>query len=131
MKRSRPLLTLIALTTLATPMMAIAAGPVVKAPAQVCFRPDDVENFSAPDDRTVYVKVTRKQVYRLDLFGPCPDVDWAQEIAIQSRGASWICSPMDATVITRSPMGPQRCAVQKMSRVTPEELAALPKRSRP
>lgn len=121
---------LAAAAVLATPLTALADSPA-KPAARTCFRPGDVQNFSAPDERTVYLRVNRKDVYRLDLYGPCPDVDWAWEIAVQNRGQSWICSPLDATVLVRTPIGPQRCQVEKMSRVTPEELAALPKRSRP
>lgn len=128
---SRVVLTLVAGAVLMAPVAASAADAVAKPAARACFRPNDIENFNAPDDRTVYLRVNRKDVYRLDLLGPCPDVDWAWEIAVQNRGGSWVCSPLDATVITKSPIGPQRCPVQKMSKVTAEELAALPKRSRP
>jgi hypothetical protein len=126
---SRALLASLATVTLTTP--ALAADPAGKPAPRACFRPDNVENFSAPDEKTVYLRVNRKEVYRLDLMGHCPDVDWAWEIALQNRGSSWICSPLDATVLVKTPIGPQRCAVEKMSKVSPEEVAALPKRSRP
>jgi hypothetical protein len=39
---------------------------------------------------------------------------------------------MDAEVITHSPgLGRQRCAVRNVRKLTPEEIAALPKRGRP
>jgi len=39
---------------------------------------------------------------------------------------------MDATIIVnRSPIGPQRCEVSKVTKLTPEEVAALPRKSRP
>ncbi|MEI6438559.1 MAG: DUF6491 family protein [Alphaproteobacteria bacterium] len=128
---SRTLLALVAATSLAVPVMAAPANPAPKTSTRTCFRANDVENFSAPDDRTVYVRVNRKDVFRLDLFSPCPDVDWAWEIALESRGSSWICSALDATVITKTPIGPQKCQVKKLTKLSAEELAALPKRSRP
>ena len=126
---SRTLLTLLATAALAGPVAAAEAAG--KTAPRACFRPDNVENFSAPDEKTVYLRVNRKEVYRLDLMGPCPDVDWAWEIALQNRGSSWVCSAMDATVLVKTPIGPQRCVVDRMTKVSPEEVAALPKRSRP
>jgi hypothetical protein len=34
-------------------------------------------------------------------------------------------------VVTHSPIGPQRCPVRSMHKLTPEEIAALPKNARP
>jgi hypothetical protein len=38
---------------------------------------------------------------------------------------------MDAEVITHSQIGPQRCPVRHVHKLTPEEIAALPPKSRP
>ena len=123
---------LAAVITLAAVQPAAAADKPGPAKArQACFFTRDVNSFSAADDRTVYVKVGVKDVYRLDLFNPCPDIDWNWSIALQSHGSDWICSPLDATIIARSPIGPQRCEVNKVTKLTPEEVAALPKKARP
>ena len=98
---------------------------------QACFFARDVNSFSAAGDRTVYVRVGVRDVYRLDLFNSCPDIDWNWSIGLQSHGSDWICSPLDATIIARSPIGPQRCEVDKVTKLTPEEVAALPRRARP
>jgi hypothetical protein len=58
-------------------------------------------------------------------------VDWAQHIALISRGSDYICSGIDAEIVTPSPIGPQRCAVRNIHKLTPAEIAALPKRARP
>ena len=110
---------------------AAASDKVDKPARQACFFTRDVNGFSAADDRTVYVKVGVKDVYRLDLFSRCPDIDWNWRIGIQSHGSDWICSPLDATIIAQSPIGPQRCEVNNVTKLTPEEIAALPKKSRP
>lgn len=94
-------------------------------PARQCFFASTVSSFSAVDDRTVHVRVGVKDVYRLDLFGRCPDIDWNQQIALVSRGGNSICSGLDATIITKGPIGPQRCPVSKVTKLTPEEVAAL------
>jgi hypothetical protein len=125
---------LTAVFALAALQPAVAADKSAAAtakPRQACFFARDVNSFSAAGDRTVYVKVGVKDVYRLDLFNSCPDIDWNWSIALQSRGSDWICSPMDATIIARSPIGPQRCEVDKVTKLTPEDVAALPRKARP
>jgi hypothetical protein len=90
-----------------------------------------VTSFAAPDEQTLYVRVGVRDVYRFDMFARCPDIDWNQSLALISRGSSWICSGMDAEVVSHSPIGRQRCPVRDMHKLTPDEVAALPKRARP
>ncbi|MDP3855684.1 DUF6491 family protein [Phenylobacterium sp.] len=116
---------------LATAGPAAASDPAPAKPKRQCFLTDNVTNFSAIDSRTVNLRVGVKDVYQLDLLGTCPDIDWNHEIALVSRGSSWICSGLDATVITKGPIGPQRCAVRSVRKLTPQEIAALPSRAKP
>lgn len=99
--------------------------------SRACFLTRNVSSWSAADDKTVYIRVGVKDVYRLDLLGPCPDIDWNWSIALESHGSSWICSPLDATIIAKSPIGPQRCPVRQVSKLTPQEVAAMPKKHKP
>ena len=101
-----------------------------KAPRQ-CFWARNVTGFAAADENTLNVRVNVRDVYQFEMFGRCPDIDWNQRIALVSRGGSSICDGMDAEVITHSPLGPQRCQVRSVKKLTPEEIAALPKRARP
>ncbi|WP_309646384.1 DUF6491 family protein [Phenylobacterium sp.] len=114
---------------------AFAVDPPTAAakpkPKRQCFFADNVSSFSAVDDRTVNLRVGVKDIYRLDLLGPCHDIDWEHEIGIQSRGSSWICSGLDATIITKTAIGPQRCAVRTVTKLSPEDVAALPSKQKP
>ena len=111
---------------------AIAKSPAAHYDRNQCFYTRMVDSFAAPDDKTLYVRVGVRDVYRFDMFGHCPDIDWNQHLALVSRGSSWICSGMDAEVITHATgLGRQRCPVSAMHKLTPEEVAALPKRARP
>ncbi|HEX5380111.1 MAG TPA: DUF6491 family protein [Phenylobacterium sp.] len=110
---------------------ATAAEDARPKPPRSCFLTRNVNSWSAADDKTVYVRVGVKDIYRLDLLGPCPDIDWNWSIALESHGSSWICSPLDATIIAKSPIGPQRCPVRQVTRLTPQEIAALPPRHKP
>jgi hypothetical protein len=102
----------------------------VSAPRE-CFWTRDVNGFAAADQRTVYVRAGVNRVYELDLLGPCPDVDWTEHLALESRGSDSICSGVDAMIIAPSPIGPQRCAVRTVRRLTPQQVAALPPKARP
>jgi hypothetical protein len=110
----------------------IAAQPAKPAPA-ACFWARNIDNFNAPDDRTVNLRVGVHDVYQLKLFSSCIDVDWDQRIALRAHGSDWICEGdnVDDEIDAHSAMGPQRCPVTSVRKLTPEQVAALPKRDRP
>ena len=117
-----------------------AAGVVQAAPKAAkavsgktdCFFNRQVNNFTAAnDDKTLYVKAGR-DTYRMETFGRCLDLSSALNIALDSHPSSSICSAQDVTIIVHSTsMGPQRCAVRTLVKLTPEQVAALPKGDRP
>ena len=91
-----------------------------------CFLPAQVNGFTALDRDTVHVKVSASQVYELELFGDCADIDWEQRIGIRSTGGSnWVCQGLDAELIVDSPIGPQRCPVSTIRRLSDEEVQAF------
>lgn len=107
-----------------TPAPMRTAEMVSAEPRRDCFRAGQVNGFSAESDRVVHVSVGANDHYRLDLLGACPDVDWSNRIGIQSRGSSWICSGLDATLIVPSAIGPQTCPVSRVTKLTEAEAAA-------
>jgi hypothetical protein len=113
-----------------TPALAKDKAPGASAP-RACFFTRNADGFAAPDDKTLYVRVGVRDVYKFEMFGTCPDIDWNQRLALVSRASSSICTGMDAEVITHSPIGPQRCPVRSVQKLTPEEVAALPPKARP
>ena len=123
----------IALATALAALCAAGAGAAPSQPsrARACFRPADAYSWAPVNDRIVNLKVNLHDVFQLTLLGDCPNIDWSQNIAIRSRGAGWICDPLGAEVIAPGPVGPRHCAVQAMRKLTPEEVAALPKGQKP
>jgi hypothetical protein len=110
---------------------AAIAGPAPKPESQ-CFLSRNVNNFTAPDDRTVFIRVGVSDVYRLDLMATCPEITFRQSLALESLpGNPWICSPLDATVISRDVGIPLRCPVKAIQKLTKADVTALPKRDRP
>ncbi|HEY8614956.1 DUF6491 family protein [Phenylobacterium sp.] len=119
----------------AAPQIAGARSPTepqaAAKPVRSCFWARNANGFAAMDDRTVNVRVGVKDVYQFEMLGPCQDIDWSQNIALVSRGSSSICSGLDAEIVTRTSIGPQRCPVRNVRKLTPAEVAALPSKARP
>ena len=128
----------IALTAAALGLLSLGTAaaktplePAAAKPRAQCFRTDRVNNFASSDSRIVNLRVGVRDIYQLEMFGRCNDVDWTQKIAVVSRGSSYICTGLDAEIIAPSPIGPQRCPVKTIRKLTPDEIKALPKRARP
>ncbi|MBU2136876.1 MAG: hypothetical protein KKA45_11835 [Alphaproteobacteria bacterium] len=99
--------------------------------ARECFFTRNVSGFSAPDDETLYLRVGVRDVYQMQMFSPCPDMDWAQKLAVVSRSGSSVCRGTDATIISPGPLGEQRCLVRAVRKLSPAEADALPRGDRP
>lgn len=136
MKRSLVLITAAAL--------ALAAGGAAPSPDKAqdkaapakaqrsCFSPRFVDGFAAPDDKNLYVRVGVRDVYHFEMFAPCLDMDWNQQLGLVARPGPFICDGMDAEIISHATgLGRQRCLVRNMRKLTPQEVAALPKRAKP
>ncbi len=123
----------VTLAAFAAPNPARSAPPPNKtAGGRQCFFHDMANGFSAPDDHTVYIRAGVHDVYKLDLFGPCPNVDWTFRIAIVNRGSSWVCTGDTIDLIVHDPgLGRQRCMGKVVAKLTPDEIKALPKNARP
>ena len=131
-----------------TPLAAVAAALIAlgstasgvaakDAPAdgakakRQCFWTSQINGFATDDETYVHVRVGVKDVYRFEMFGRCLDIDWSDRIAVYSRGSTRICDGLDAEVIAPSPVGPMRCPVKEVRKLTPTEVAALKGRGRP
>src|SRR5688572_10608824 len=130
----------ITLTAAAAALMSVGAAapgaaksPLEGAekPKRQCFWTSQINGFASDDDRIVNVRVGVKDVYQFEMLGRCVDVDWSHRIAVVSRGSSRICDGLDAEVIAPSSIGPMRCAVKTVRKLTPVEVTALKGRSRP
>jgi hypothetical protein len=102
-----------------------APGQSAMAGQRQCFLPSQVTGFNAINDDTVHVFVGTKDVYSLDLAGPCQDVDWSTQIGIRSTGGStWVCGGFDAELLVPGPLGTNRCLVTNIQQLSPEAAKA-------
>ncbi|HEX4195811.1 MAG TPA: DUF6491 family protein [Caulobacteraceae bacterium] len=122
---------------------AIAAGVVLSATAasaqpaanngNQCFWKRNINGFQAPNDRTVYIRVGVRDIYRLDLMNDCTGLTFRQGIGLETipPGDGQICNALQATVVYNDTGIRNRCPVTAIHKLTPAEIAALPKRDLP
>ena len=119
------IVTLIAATNLATAALA--------APNSSCFRMRDAQNHTVIDGKTLYLSVRGKQVYRVSMKGSCLGSAMNTDPLITQTfgGTDSICRPMDLDLKVDMNGFASHCIVDKIDKLTPEEIAAIPKKLRP
>ena len=100
------------------------------AVAQTCFRSNQWAGWTAPDNRTVYMKVG-KRIFRLDMASACHGLRTGATLITHRRGSGLICSATDWNLQVHSGGISVPCIVKAMTQLTPDEIAALPKSDRP
>lgn len=105
-----------------------------------CFRTRDIDSHRVASDRTVYIKVARRDVYRLDMASSCLSGAGPSDPLVirEPAGVPYACRPVDLDISIAHTIGlglgggaPTPCIVQSMARLTPAQATALPDRYRP
>lgn len=120
------------------------AGPLPPPPAEPyatglsgadCFRSADIVNHTFGDDQTLYLNVRGRGVYRVEMTGACLAGTLQSDPILmrQPPGSSLVCRPLDLDIsLSRAGGGfTTSCIVRSISRLTPEQVMALPERVRP
>jgi hypothetical protein len=131
MKAHSLVLTLAA--TLGLAGAATAADPP-KSSSRDCFFARSWEGWKAPNDKTLFLRVNNRDVYRVDLqvgstFLTGPDPHLINDV----RGPDTICSPLDLDLrVSPGSDGPaEPLFVKSLVKLTPQQVAAIPKKDRP
>ena len=115
---------------LAAASALILAAPVQAQPAQsTCFRTSEMRNHTIGDNKTLYFDVGGRSVYRAQMSNGCfAGASSSDPIVLQDRaGSGRICSAIELDVSSNG----NRCIVSSLARLTPEEVAALPRKMKP
>lgn len=99
-----------------------------------CFTPPEFQNWKAPNDHTIYIRINLNRYYRLDLQGKCEALLWPDAHLITVfRGPDIVCSALDWDLKVSEGMNgiPEACIVKSMTELTPQEAAAIPKKFKP
>jgi hypothetical protein len=123
---------------LAAAAPALADAPAAGAdaapkPARACFYLSDWSNWKAPDNKTLYLKVRNRDVYRVDLsHGGGMLTSPGVHLVSVVRGSDQICAPLDLDLRVSDGFGFAMPIMAKaITKLTPEEIAAIPKKDRP
>ena len=100
-----------------------------------CFSIRDWQGWKADGDQTLYLKVRMHDIYRVDLadkesFLNAPNM----HLITKSYGSDMICNAIDLDLKIADNVGPQfatRLFVKSITKLTPEEAAALPDKVKP
>ena len=112
------------------PRTAHGAVPSLKQ----CFASSDIRNWVAPDPKTLYLRVAVNRYFRVDLARECwPLKMQGSHLITRSFGPDLICSPVDWNLRTSEGPGdiPEPCFIQSITPLSPTDVAALPKNSKP
>ena len=135
MSSLRSIAVAVAAALLAPSFPSQAQNANASRPGDACFYSNQFENWRAPDDRTILIRVGVSRYYRLDLAGPCNGLTWPSATLINRiHGPDLICKPIDwDLMVSDSPTGgfEHGCIVKSMTQLSPEEVASIPAKFRP
>lgn len=115
---------LVAVCAQQAPAAPAASGPTS---GRECFNARSVSSFTPHGSDEVDIQAGARRYYRLTFAGVCENINWTRRVAVVARGGgSFICQGFDAELIVNDPgIGPQRCLVNSVRRLTDEEARAL------
>jgi hypothetical protein len=120
---------------LAIPQALAQPSPVPSANGPQCFSVRSFENWKALDAKTLYIRVTSRHYYRLDLAASCPRIlAPSSHLITKWRGSNWVCSALDwdLRVSEDAVRGfESSCIVKTMTPLTEAEAAAIPRKFKP
>jgi hypothetical protein len=114
---------------------AAAQSPTAKTPTaktgaeSSCFWTRDLRNHSVGGDHILYFDVGGRSVYKAETSGSClAGASSSDPIVMVNRtGSGQICNPLDLDISVRG----VRCIVSSLTKLTPAEAAAIPRRLHP
>ena len=132
--------TLSLITTLALAGLAVASASDAQTPeekpkpaSRACFLANDVSGWREVRPGLMNFRTLRKEYYQAIVYGPCPNLDFSQQLTIVSRASERICEGDDALLVTpsRGGFGPDRCRIDKIRKMSEEEIASLARKDKP
>jgi hypothetical protein len=112
--------------------VAAALGVALSASAQSkdgqCVRTQFLRNHTIGDDHTLYFDYNGRDVVKLTTGGNCLAAATSSDpLVLKDRSGGQLCKPIDWDIRVRG----TPCIITGMSKLTPAEIAALPKGKRP
>ncbi len=127
------LLTTVLLAAAAPALADPAAKDAAPRAARSCFYLSDWDGWSAPNKDTLYLKVRNRDVYRVDLaHGTNQLTSPGVHLVSVVRGVDSVCAPLDLDLRVSDGFGmAMPIRAKTITKLTREEIAAIPKKDRP
>ena len=115
MKKTLCIAAILALSATTVPALA---APEKKA----CLQIGRIDNWNAPNSRTVIVSTSNRTKYKLDLMGSCSGINFRETVAFKAFGGSSLsCLTSGDSILYRNDVGSVgRCPIQSITVYTPE-----------
>jgi hypothetical protein len=116
--------------------LGLASQAVSATPAHTdnCFLANQWEGWKSPSPTVIYLRIGVSRIYQLDLSAGSnqlqePDMHLVSKI----RGSDWICGPLDLQLQLSDNHGAfqEPLFVKSITQLTPEQIAAIPKKFLP
>jgi hypothetical protein len=128
--RNKPMKAMLIAATVAAVAIAFAAQAQPK-PRQACFAVNQLGQTAAPDDSTLNARVG-KDVWQIKMAVPCHNLSFNASGYLLNlhSGITNICGPLDLDISVLG-IGGGTCFTQSVRKLSPAEVAALPKKAIP
>ncbi len=114
---------------------AHADTPAAKPkPQSSCFFTRNWDGWRSPDEKTIYLRVRIKDVYRIDLSAGSSLLTWPDVHLVNVvRGPDLVCNPIDLDLRISESGGIASAGliVKAITKLTPEQVAMIPKKAKP
>lgn len=112
---------------------ALADTATAPSAGRNCFWARDWQGWKSPSPDVIYIRVRTHDVYRLDLAASASDLSWPnQHLISKFHGSDVVCSPLDLELYVSDGHGMREpLFVKSITKLTPEEAAAIPPKFRP
>jgi len=114
----------------AAALAAADSGP----PNDTCFLSRDWEGWKSPSPTVIYLRVGASQVFRLDLKAGSNQLKYTDmHLTNRHQVGSWICTPEDLDLLLSDDHHTysEPLFVKSITRLTPDEIAAIPHQYEP
>ena len=122
----------VALSAVGLAALPAAAGP--NYDSHPCFFINQWETWKADGPNVIYLRVNLRDIYRADRSAGSQELTWPGTYHLVSKveGSSSICTALDLQLAVSDGHGYyQPLIVRSLVKLTPEEVAALPRKDLP
>jgi len=111
---------------------AVDAPAAAGKPKTSCFFARDWEGWHSPNEKTIYLRVGVRDIWRVDLAGGSNLLAWPDSHLVQNVwGMDSVCNPIDLDLKVANDHVVEPLFVKAITKLTPEEVAAIPKKDLP